>query len=60
MRTTLEQGDAQVVLKTARAFDVDEDKLWDMYQAVMKCNFEQDLWDIAKENEEFLKGEENG
>lgn len=41
----------------ATRFDVDAEKLWKMYIQIMRSNFEQDLWDIANENLEELKGE---
>lgn len=41
----------------AASFGVDTEKLWKMYLQAMRSNFEQDLWDIAKENLEELKGE---
>ena len=42
--------------KVANEYDIDREKLWDMYLAIMRANFEQDLYDIAKENEEELRG----
>lgn len=43
--------------KVAKQFNIENDKLFEMYLQIMKSNFEQDLWDIANENEEELKGE---
>lgn len=42
--------------KVASYYNIDREKLWDMYLAIMRANFEQDLHDIARENEEELKG----
>lgn len=42
--------------KVASYYNIDREKLWDMYLAIMRANFEQDLYDIARENEEELKG----
>ena len=36
---------------------VDKEKLWEMYSGIMYANYYQDLCDIARENEEELKGE---
>ena len=56
MKIILEKGDAQEISKVAEQFGVEEDKLFGLYQAIMKSNFYQDLWDIANENEEELRG----
>lgn len=45
----------EVLEHVSTEFGVDKDALWGMYLEVMRSNFEQDLWDIAKENEEELK-----
>lgn len=45
------------VEKVASQFSIDPHALWEMYQAVMESNLEQDLWDIANENiDELRKG----
>ena len=36
---------------------VDKEKLWEMYSGIMHANYYQGLCDIARENEEELKGE---
>ena len=41
----------------AETYGLDKEKLWDMYLSYMRSNFAQDLYDIAKENEEELRGE---
>lgn len=41
----------------ATRFGVDPEKLWRLYTQIMRSNFEQDLWDIANENIEELKGD---
>lgn len=45
----------ETLANIATQFSVKEDKLWEMYLGIMESNFEQDLWDIANENEEELK-----
>lgn len=57
MRVLIEQEDAQELVRIARRYGVDSEKLWEAYQEVMKSNFYEDLCDIARENEEELKGE---
>lgn len=57
MRVLIEQEDAQELVRIARQYGVDSEKLWEAYQEVMKSNFYEDLCDIARENEEELKGE---
>lgn len=47
----------QNIKEVAEHFEVSPLKLWDMYCTVMASNFWQDLWDVAKENLEELKGE---
>lgn len=44
--------------EVAEKCDVDKEKLWEYYLQVMKNNYEQDLYDIAKENWYELKGDE--
>lgn len=51
------EEERQEVLSVANRYDVDSDKLWEVYLEVMKSNFFEDLCDIARENEEELKGE---
>lgn len=43
------------VTQVASSFGVSSRFLWDVYIATMESNFEQDLYDIAKENEQYLK-----
>lgn len=45
-----------ILEQVAREYNIDKEKIWDTYLAVMRSNFEQDLYDIAKENEEELRG----
>lgn len=56
MKIVLEQGDRKEITKVAEVYGVDEEKLWDLYQAIMERNYFEDLCDIARENEEELKG----
>lgn len=56
MKIIIEQDEAQTLRDIARSHEVDEEKLWDLYQAIMKSNYFEDLCDIARENEEELKG----
>lgn len=57
MQITIGEEERQEVLSVANRYDVDSDKLWEVYLEVMKSNFFEDLCDIARENEEELKGE---
>lgn len=57
MKIIIEEEERQEVLSVANRYDVDSDKLWETYLEVMKSNFFEDLCDIARENEEELKGE---
>ena len=43
-----------ILEKVAKQHGVDKEKLWQLYLNIMKSNYEQDLWDIANENEEEL------
>lgn len=43
--------------EVAERYGVDKEKLWEMYLGIMKSNYFEDLCDIARENEEELKGE---
>lgn len=57
MQIIIGEEERQEVLSVANRYDVDSDKLWEVYLEVMKSNFFEDLCDIARENEEELKGE---
>lgn len=57
MKITIEQDEAQTLRDVARSYDVNEEKLWEFYQEIMKSNYFEDLCDIARENENALKGE---
>lgn len=57
MQIIIGEEERQEVLSVANRYDVDSDKLWEAYLEVMKSNFFEDLCDIARENEEELKGE---
>ena len=57
MKIIIGEEERQEVLSVAKRYDVDSDKLWEVYLGVMKSNFFEDLCDIARENEEELKGE---
>lgn len=57
MQIIIGEEERQEVLSVANRYDVDSDKLWETYLEVMKSNFFEDLCDIARENEEELKGE---
>lgn len=56
MQIIIGEEERQEVLNVANCYDVDSDKLWGVYLEVMKSNFFEDLCDIARENEEELKG----
>ncbi len=58
MQIIIGEEERQEVLRVANRYDVDSDKLWEVYLEVMKSNFFEDLCDIAMENEEELKGDE--
>ena len=55
MYIRLDERDLQIVHEIADKYDVDSDKLYEMYIDIMRNNFYQDLADIARENEEELK-----
>lgn len=57
MQIIIGEEERQEVLSVANRYDVDSDRLWEVYLEVMKSNFFEDLCDIARENEEELKGE---
>lgn len=57
MQIVIGEEERQEVLSVADRYDVDSDKLWEVYLEVMKSNFFEDLCDIARENEEELKGD---
>lgn len=57
MRIILDNEDKQELMGVADRCNVDSDKLWEVYQDVMRSNFFEDLCDIARENEFELKGE---
>lgn len=46
---------AKKVREVADRYDVDSDKLFELYNQVMTSNFEQDLCDIANENEDYFE-----
>lgn len=45
--------------KVAEMYDVKTELLEDLYKDIMRANFYTDICDIARENEEELKGEED-
>lgn len=45
-----------VVETEAKAMGVDPLALWECYLETIDSNFEQDIHDVAKDNEEFFKG----
>jgi len=57
MNIVIGEEERQEILNVANRYDVDSDRLWEVYLEVMKSNFFEDLCDIARENEEELKGE---
>lgn len=57
MKITIEQVEAQTVRSIAKSNGVNEEKLWELYQEITERNLFNDLCDIARENEEELKGE---
>lgn len=56
MQIIIGEEERQEVLNVANRYDVDSDKLWEVYLEVMKSNFFEDLCDIARENEDWIKG----
>lgn len=59
MRLVQYQKEEEDILnRVAKQHGIEPEKLWEMYLQVMNSNYEQDLWDIASENLEELKGEE--
>lgn len=57
MKIIIEPDEAQTLRLIARSHEVDEEKLWEFYQEIMESNYFEDLCDIARENENELKGE---
>lgn len=58
---TLDKQHTEIAREIAARFGVSCERLLDMYIAVAKANFCQDLWDIAKENlEELGEGDNYG
>lgn len=51
---TLDDYEQKVILDKAKELNIDPDGLVELYQSVMESNFEQDIHDIALENEEYL------
>lgn len=51
----LENYQRGVVESEAQAMGVDPYALWECYLETMESNFQQDIHDIAMENEEYLK-----
>ena len=47
------------LVEVAEMYDVKPELLEDLYKDIMRANFYTDICDIAIENEEELKGEEN-
>ena len=43
--------------QVAEQYGVNKEKLWQLYLDIMRSNYFEDLCDIARENEEELKGE---
>lgn len=43
--------------QVANDYGVDKEKLWELYLEIMRSNYFQDLADIARENEDYLRGE---
>lgn len=57
MQIIIGEEERQEVLSVANRYDVDSDKLWEAYLEAMKSNFFEGLCDIARENEEELRGD---
>lgn len=51
---TLDDYEQKVILDKAKELNIDPDGLVELYQSVLESNFEQDIHDIALENEEYL------
>lgn len=58
MKIVLSDKERLIICQTAVIFGEDERKLEKTYLETMQSNFRQDVWDIAKENEEELRVEE--
>lgn len=43
--------------QVAEQYGVNKEKLWQFYLDIMRSNYFEDLCDIARENEEELKGD---
>lgn len=58
MRIVQYREESEATLEqVAKQYGVDKEKLWQCYLDIMRANYFQDLCDIARENEEELKGE---
>lgn len=44
-----------IVERAAKEYEVRPEDLWKMYGWIMKSNFEQDIYDIARDNLDELK-----
>lgn len=50
----LDDYEQKVILDKAKELNIDPDGLVELYQSVLESNFEQDIHDIALENEDYL------
>lgn len=58
MRLIKFDRDSEATLtEVAKSYGVEQEKLWELYLEIMRRNYFDDLCDIARENNEELKGE---
>ena len=55
MKISLTKQEKQFFETVARQYDINPRGLIDCYKAIMDCNFRQDVWDVARENEDDLR-----
>lgn len=56
MKVILDEGEALILNRVAERNGVEAERVYEIYEQIMTCNFEQDIWDIINQNEEELKG----
>jgi len=58
MRLIKFNRDSETTLtEVAKSYGVEQERLWELYLALLRRNYFDDLCDIARENNNELKGE---
>lgn len=55
MKIILNEDEALTLNRVAEREGVEAEKVYEIYEQIMSCNFEQDIWDVINQNEEELK-----